>query len=181
MRLLGSRKWFLAALGHEGTEARITTPTAKLHIQRFSSQCVSLGLNNMLAAYDDKSAQAVCTFAYSRGPGHDPVLFQGRTDVRCSPLSARLLLRRNLVRSSMASLGKDRPGKRTVPFWSDLWRHKALCMDTSLTKHVRLGSHLRVRGENVSCPATCRDIPQLAYASMCELPVLTVWPHAQLR
>lgn len=41
------------------------------------------GLNNLLAAYSDKSAQAVCTFAYSEGPGHQPVIFQGRTDVGC--------------------------------------------------------------------------------------------------
>ena len=39
------------------------------------------GLVNMLAAYEDKSAQAVCTFAYCEGPGQEPVLFQGRTDV----------------------------------------------------------------------------------------------------
>ncbi|MCJ1260213.1 nucleoside triphosphate pyrophosphohydrolase ham1 [Lobaria immixta] len=46
-------KWFLEALGHEG-------------------------LNNLLLAYDDKSAQAVCTFAYSEGPGHEPIIFEGR-------------------------------------------------------------------------------------------------------
>lgn len=39
------------------------------------------GLNKLLAAYDDKSAQAVCTFAFSGGPGNEPILFQGRTDV----------------------------------------------------------------------------------------------------
>jgi len=39
------------------------------------------GLNNMLAAYPDKSAQAVATFAYCEGPGHEPIIFQGRTDV----------------------------------------------------------------------------------------------------
>ncbi|KAI9859393.1 MAG: nucleoside triphosphate pyrophosphohydrolase ham1 [Trichoglossum hirsutum] len=38
------------------------------------------GLNNLLAAYDDKTAQAVCTFAYSEGPGKEPKIFQGRTD-----------------------------------------------------------------------------------------------------
>ncbi|KAL6404465.1 Ham1 family protein [Ilyonectria robusta] len=48
-------KWFFAKLGHEG-------------------------LNNLLAAYPDKSAQAVCTFAYCEGPGHEPVIFQGRID-----------------------------------------------------------------------------------------------------
>lgn len=43
------------------------------------------GLNNMLAAYDDKSAQAVCTFAYCAGPGMDAVLFEGRTDGKIVP------------------------------------------------------------------------------------------------
>ena len=43
------------------------------------------GLNNLLAAYDDKSAQAVCTFAYSPGPGHEPILFQGITDGKIVP------------------------------------------------------------------------------------------------
>ncbi|ODA83821.1 hypothetical protein RJ55_02337 [Drechmeria coniospora] len=46
-------KWFLSGIGHQG-------------------------LNNLLAAYTDKSAEAVCTFGFSAGPGHEPVLFQGR-------------------------------------------------------------------------------------------------------
>lgn len=50
-------KWFLQALGHQG-------------------------LNNLLAAYEDKSAQAVCTFAYCEGPGHEPLIFQGRVTVK---------------------------------------------------------------------------------------------------
>ncbi|KAK1770662.1 inosine triphosphate pyrophosphatase [Phialemonium atrogriseum] len=53
-------KWFLTSLGHEG-------------------------LNNLLAAYEDKSARAVCTFAYSPGPGHEPLLFQGVTEGRIVP------------------------------------------------------------------------------------------------
>ncbi|KAI9881368.1 MAG: nucleoside triphosphate pyrophosphohydrolase ham1 [Pleopsidium flavum] len=47
-------KWFLEKLGHDG-------------------------LNNLLMAYEDKSAQAVCTFAYSEGPGHEPIIFEGTT------------------------------------------------------------------------------------------------------
>lgn len=35
----------------------------------------------MLAAYEDKTAEAVCTFAYCGGPGEEVVLFQGRTKV----------------------------------------------------------------------------------------------------
>jgi inosine triphosphate pyrophosphatase len=53
-------KYFLTALGHEG-------------------------LNNLLMAYEDKSAVAVCTFAFCEGPGSKPVLFQGRTDGRIVP------------------------------------------------------------------------------------------------
>lgn len=53
-------KWFLESLDHQG-------------------------LNNLLAAYSDKSAQAVCTFAYCEGPDHEPLLFQGRNDGKIVP------------------------------------------------------------------------------------------------
>ncbi|KAL8795711.1 MAG: hypothetical protein Q9182_007496 [Xanthomendoza sp. 2 TL-2023] len=46
-------KWFLQALGHDG-------------------------LTNLLAAYEDKSAVAICTFAYCEGPGREPLIFEGR-------------------------------------------------------------------------------------------------------
>lgn len=52
---LSRRKWFMLALGPQN-------------------------LHKMLDSFEDKSAQAVCTFAYCEGPGHEPVLFQGRTD-----------------------------------------------------------------------------------------------------
>ena len=55
-------KWFLQAIGHAG-------------------------LNNLLASYEDKTAQAVCTFAYSEGPGHEPLIFEGRVTVIFAPLS----------------------------------------------------------------------------------------------
>lgn len=40
-----------------------------------------LELHKMLDGFEDKSTQAVCTFAYCEGPGHEPIIFQGRTDV----------------------------------------------------------------------------------------------------
>lgn len=49
-------KWFLDALGHEG-------------------------LNNLLLAYEDKGATAVCTFAYCKEPGNEPMIFEGRVQV----------------------------------------------------------------------------------------------------
>ncbi|KAF9586066.1 hypothetical protein BGW38_010056, partial [Lunasporangiospora selenospora] len=48
-------KWFLDGVGHEG-------------------------LNRMLDGFDDRSAFALCTFALSKGPGTEPILFEGRTD-----------------------------------------------------------------------------------------------------
>lgn len=59
-RLILASKWFLTSIGLDG-------------------------LNNLLAAYEDKSAKAVCTFAYSAGPGHEPLLFQGVTDGKIVP------------------------------------------------------------------------------------------------
>ena len=40
------------------------------------------GLNVLLAGFEDKSAYALCTFAYCEGPGHPPIVFEGRTSVR---------------------------------------------------------------------------------------------------
>ncbi|KAI5461053.1 inosine triphosphate pyrophosphatase-like protein [Mariannaea sp. PMI_226] len=53
-------KWFMTTLGHQG-------------------------LNNLLAAYSDKSAEAVCTFGYCAGPGEKVVLFQGRCPGKIVP------------------------------------------------------------------------------------------------
>ncbi|EGU12802.1 putative DNA repair-related protein [Rhodotorula toruloides ATCC 204091] len=38
------------------------------------------GLNNMLAGFPSKRATAICTFAYSAGPGTEPLIFEGRTE-----------------------------------------------------------------------------------------------------
>lgn len=54
----------------------------------------SIGLEDLprlLAGFEDKSAQAVCTFAYSEGPGHPPILFEGRTHVRAELKTAAFL------------------------------------------------------------------------------------------
>ncbi|KAG1453528.1 hypothetical protein G6F46_009154 [Rhizopus delemar] len=53
-------KWFLSSLGHDG-------------------------LNKMLAGFDDKSAFALCTFGYCEGPGHEPVIFEGKTPGKIVP------------------------------------------------------------------------------------------------
>ncbi|XP_073146458.1 inosine triphosphate pyrophosphatase [Henckelia pumila] len=47
-------KWFLQKTGHEG-------------------------LNNLLMAYDDKSAYALCVFSLALGPNADPITFSGET------------------------------------------------------------------------------------------------------
>ncbi|EXM07691.1 Ham1 family protein [Fusarium odoratissimum NRRL 54006] len=53
-------KWFMTSIGHQG-------------------------LNNLLAAYTDKSAEAVCTFGYCAGPGEKVILFQGRCPGKIVP------------------------------------------------------------------------------------------------
>jgi hypothetical protein len=61
----------------------------------------------MLAGFTDKSAQAVCTFAYSEGPGHEPIIFQGRTDVSLF----LLMLPCNLLMSPGEDSTSKRPDK----------------------------------------------------------------------
>lgn len=63
LKLIDS-KWFLKALG----------------VQQF---------HKLLAGFEDKSAQAVCTFAYCEGPGCEPIVFQGRTNVTIPPNHTR--------------------------------------------------------------------------------------------
>jgi len=49
------------------------------YIKWFAQRLGSQGLYNILHAYDDKSATAVCTLAFCPYPHADPVLFTGET------------------------------------------------------------------------------------------------------
>lgn len=57
-------KWFLDKLGHEG-------------------------LNKMLDGFEDRSAYAMCTFAFAEGPDAEPRLFVGKTPVRTKPFACQ--------------------------------------------------------------------------------------------
>jgi len=48
-------KWFLKSLGNEG-------------------------LYTMIKGFPTQDATAICTFAYSAGPGHEPIVFEGHTE-----------------------------------------------------------------------------------------------------
>jgi inosine triphosphate pyrophosphatase len=48
------------------------------YIKFFQERLQSQGLYNILAAYEDKSATAVCTLAFCPAPHADPVLFTGK-------------------------------------------------------------------------------------------------------
>ncbi|OJA18099.1 hypothetical protein AZE42_04171 [Rhizopogon vesiculosus] len=50
------------------------------YIKHFMKTLGHQGLNNMLVGFPTKDAYALCTFAYSAGPGTEPILFEGRTD-----------------------------------------------------------------------------------------------------
>jgi inosine triphosphate pyrophosphatase len=56
-----------------------------VYIKHFMTAIGHDGLNKLLAGFDDKSAWALCTFAWSAGPGTEPILFEGRTDGRIVP------------------------------------------------------------------------------------------------
>ncbi|KAB8258557.1 inosine triphosphate pyrophosphatase [Aspergillus pseudonomiae] len=55
------------------------------YVKAFVETIGNEGLNRILSAFDDKTAEAVCTFGYSPGPGHEPLLFQGRLQGRIVP------------------------------------------------------------------------------------------------
>jgi inosine triphosphate pyrophosphatase len=55
------------------------------YIKWFLAACGHAGLNAMLAGFEDKGADATCTFAFAAGPGATPVLFEGRTRGRIVP------------------------------------------------------------------------------------------------
>ena len=55
------------------------------YIKWFLEKTGHTGLNNLLAAYEDKSAYAQCLFALCPGPGAEVMLFDGRTPGRIVP------------------------------------------------------------------------------------------------
>jgi inosine triphosphate pyrophosphatase len=48
------------------------------YIKHFLDKTGHEGLNNLLAAYEDKSAYALCIFGFCKGPGEEVHLFEGR-------------------------------------------------------------------------------------------------------
>lgn len=70
----------------------------KLHLKSEVSRAASLillnvlGLHKLLAGFEDKSAWALCTFAFSAGKDEPVTLFRGKTEVRISPETASLFL-----------------------------------------------------------------------------------------
>jgi len=55
------------------------------YIKYFMQNLGHEGLNNLLVGFPTKEAWALCTFAYSAGPGTEPILFEGRTDGNIVP------------------------------------------------------------------------------------------------
>lgn len=97
-------------------------------------------LHKMLAGFDDKSAEAVCTFAYSEGPGHEPIIFQGRTAVSACQSSGRA----GVLTGRRANLFPQEDRRSSVSR-SYTMTHSRGAFLTS----VRLGLGVRVRGPDV--------------------------------
>jgi len=55
------------------------------YIKWFLTELGPDNLHKMLAGFEDKSALFTCTFAYSEGPGCEPVIFQDRTHGKLVP------------------------------------------------------------------------------------------------
>ncbi|ORY33949.1 DNA repair-related protein [Naematelia encephala] len=49
------------------------------YIKDFMAKIGHDGLNTLLDGFPTRAATALCTFAYSPGPSHDPILFEGAT------------------------------------------------------------------------------------------------------
>lgn len=58
------------------TIVRLIGPYIKWFLEKIGPD----GLFKMLAGFEDKSATAVCTFAYTSGENDEVLLFQGKTD-----------------------------------------------------------------------------------------------------
>ena len=59
----------------------MTIRSTHCKIKYFLESLGNDGLNKLLYPYADKSAEAVCTFAFSAGPAMEPMIFQGRLQV----------------------------------------------------------------------------------------------------
>lgn len=50
------------------------------YIKHFMDAIGHAGLNTLLDGFPTRTAYALCTFAWSAGPGTEPILFEGRTE-----------------------------------------------------------------------------------------------------
>ncbi|KAL3466971.1 Maf/Ham1 [Aspergillus heterothallicus] len=55
------------------------------YVKAFVDAVGNPGICRMLESYSDKTAEAVCTLGYCPGPGHEPILFEGRLLGRIVP------------------------------------------------------------------------------------------------
>ncbi|KAK1924268.1 inosine triphosphate pyrophosphatase-like protein [Papiliotrema laurentii] len=55
------------------------------YIKDFLGKLGHEGLNTLLSGFPTTKATALCTFAYSPGPGQQPILFEGRTEGHIVP------------------------------------------------------------------------------------------------
>ncbi|XP_023616048.1 inosine triphosphate pyrophosphatase isoform X2 [Myotis lucifugus] len=97
------------------------------YIKWFLEKLKPEGLHQLLAGFEDKSAYALCTFAFSTGNASEPVrLFRGRTSVRthagsstCHQRALRLQLLAQCLLLEGPDCGTSRlPGLRLGPLLS---------------------------------------------------------------
>ena len=103
-----------------------------VYIKWFLDKTGHVGLNNLLAAYPDKSAYAQCIFAFSPGAGAEPMLFTGRTEGTIVPARGPL---------DFGALGAAPVAGTRCP------RQQGCCSPRTLpANRARLGPHIPAHG-----------------------------------
>jgi inosine triphosphate pyrophosphatase len=105
-------------------------------------------LHLLLAGFSDKTAQAIATIGYCRGPGHEPILFQGRIDGTIVPA-------RGIVRYGWQTCFQPEEIDLTLAEMPDEEKHKISHLGIALQKFT---SWLKQKGhqdsgDNLKCQA----------------------------
>ena len=76
------RKWFLDKLGHSGLNRILADYPDKTAYNCLVIKIISRSLvSGKCVVMFEWNRYALCTFTYTAGPGHQPIVFEGRTEV----------------------------------------------------------------------------------------------------
>ena len=100
----------------------------------------------MVDSFEDRTAEAVCTFAFCRGPGTEPILFQGRTEVRHKKKQSKEKSEVLTFQCLKGTIVRPR-GPMNFGMW--LSHLKVSIQNTYQHMNGRMGSNFRIPRENI--------------------------------